>query len=224
MVKRIRLQKRDEKILEHIKRFRMTTAETLHGEFFDGKGEDAVTSTIRRLRAAQYIVSADLGPPNRRYYHLTAKSTRLLGLPSSFSCSLGEQALPIRHAILRFCCTGEDRHLLMPSEFSEEFPSCQEKRIPKEPYYLDSKNGVTRLSFLMPDLGAEAGRIVRKCRRAFSVRREIEGFKTLIQGDAFSVTVLTARNSKRDAIIAALKRAESFSDPVSVVVVPDMIL
>ena len=222
MVKNIQLQDRDMKILQHIERFRITTASVLHTMFYDGKEVDAVTSTVRRLRQADYVSSAKLKPPRRFYYYLTHRTTRMLGLPASFAASLGEQALPTRYAVLRFCCRDEYRQLLRPSEFAEEFPGCCDKHIPKEPYYYDSDGDVPRLSYLMVDLGADAGRIIRKCRRVFGERLKVKGFRSLIEGDAFSVTVLTQQESKKAAIEAAQKRASDFSYPIRIEVIPEL--
>ena len=222
MVKSIQLQDRDLKILSHIERFRITTATVLHSMFYEGKAADAVTSTVRRLRQADYISSAKLKPPRRFYYYLTHRTTRMLGLPTSFAESLGEQALPTRYAILRFCCREEYRQLLRPSEFAEEFPECCDKHIPKEPYYYDNDGDAPRLSYLMVDLGADAGRIIRKCRRVFGERLKVTGFRSLIEGDAFSVTVLTQQESKKAAIEAARQRASDFGYPVRIEVIPEL--
>ena len=223
MVTRVRLQERDREILEHIRRFRMTTPEVLHRLFFSENKLDAVTSTIRRLRKADYLASADLEPPRRCYYHLTSRAVRLMGLPASLGRSLGEQALPTRYAILLFCCTHDkERHLLRVDEFQQEFPDCQSKNIPKEPYYFDDDDGATRLAFIMVDLGADAGRIVRKCRKAIGERRKVTGFRSLIQDDAFQLTVLTGRQTKKQAIEAAKKRSEKFTGRLRVEVIEEL--
>lgn len=222
MVKKIELQERDLLILNHIKRYRMSTNRVLHQLFFDGRAMDAVSSTVRRLRSADYIGSATLKPPRQFYYHLTNRSTRMLGLPNSFAGSLGEQALPTRYFVLLFCCDEESREVLTPSEFAEEFPDCSDKHIPKEPYFFDSEGRVPRLSYLMADLGADSGRIIRKCRRVFGERLKVEGFRKLIEDDAFSVTILTQQASKKSAIESARKRAPDFEYPVRVEVVPEL--
>lgn len=223
MVKRIRLQERDKAILEHIQRYRMTTTDVLHSQFFPDNGEDAVHSTLRRLRGAEYVSSADLAPPKRKYYHLTPRGARLLGLPASYGRPLGEQALPIRFATLLFCCGAKQPRPVMESkEFIEEFPDCVDSSIPKEPYYFDETDGVARLAFIIVDLGAEAGRTVRKCRKAYGEREKLQGFREVIKGDAFLVTVLTSRESKKSAIESALARAKDFKRPVRIEVVEQL--
>jgi len=222
MVVRIQLQERDFRILEHIERYRMTTACVLHAFFYAGKGQDAVTSTLRRLRHAGYIESKSLAPPRRVYYHLSSRGARLLGVPANHGEALGEQALPTRYSILRFCCNGEERQVLRTGEFAVEFPECVSKGLPHEPYYYDNVDGVPRLSLMMVDLGAEAGRIIRKCRRVFGERLKVKAFRELIEEDAFSVTVLTPRESKKTAIDAARKRATNFPYPIRVEVVPKL--
>ncbi len=223
MVKKIRLQPRDLGILEHIARFHMTTMAVLHQQFFVGKGKDAVTSTLRRLRNAGYIETAELKPPRYFYYRLSNKSTQLLGLPESFAKPLGEQGLPTRYAVLRFCCLqGEYRQLYRPTEFSEEFPDCKSAKIPCEPYYLDGDGDAPRLAYIMVDLGAEAGRIVRKCRKVIGTRMQVAGFRSLIEDDAFLITVLTARDSKRDSILAAQARTKDFPHPIRVEAIQEL--
>lgn len=222
MVKRIQLQDRDLAILEHIARYRMTTIDVLHSVFFARNERDAVNSTIRRLRAAEYVASASLSAPRRCYYHLANRGAKLLGISASKARALGEQALPSRYAILNYCCAEESRDVLLPSDFAKEFPDCVQKGVAKEPYYYDDANGVARLSFLMIDHGADAGRIIRKCRRVFGERLKIEAFRELIEGDAFSVTVLTSRETKKQSIEAARKRAEDFPYPIRIEVVSEL--
>lgn len=222
MVKRIQIQERDHTILEHIDRYRMTTTDVLHSLFFDGKAKDAVRSTLRRLQGAEYISSASLAPPRRCYYHLASRGARLLGVSQSHADALGEQALPTRYAVLSFCCSGKERKVLRTGEFAEEFPDCVYKGLPNEPYYYDDATGVPRLSYIMVDLGADAGRIIRKCRRVFGERLKIKAFHELIKDDAFSVTLLTSRESKKKAIDAARKRASDFPYPIRVETVSEL--
>ncbi|TWU64519.1 hypothetical protein V7x_00630 [Crateriforma conspicua] len=222
MVKRIRLQHRDHAILRHIARYRMTTAETLHEMFFAGKGADAVTSTLRRLREADYVCSSDLAPPRRCYYRLTARATRAIGVAPSLSRPLGEQALPIRYAVLRHCSKSK-RQFLTADEFCSEFSECVATGLPNEPYCLHDDGESPGLVFLLVDLGADVGRIVRKCRKALGERKRILGFRDLIEGKAFSVNVLTARDEKRVALQTALERDNSITDAVSVSVVNDFV-
>ena len=222
MVKSIELQERDMAILEHVSRFRMSTVPILRVRFYEDKEEDAVHSTVRRLVGGGYLASAKLKPPRRVYYHLTGKAVRMMGLPSSLGNSLGEQALPTRYSVLCFCCRGTYREPLLPLEFEEEFPECIDKRIPKEPYYYDNEGKAPRLSYLMIDLGADSGRIIRKCRRVFGERLKVQGFRSLIEGDAFSVTILTQQESKKRSIELARKRASDFTHPVRVEVVSEV--
>lgn len=223
MVKRIQLQPRDEDILEHVRRYRITTLDVLHRELFTGKGRDAVTSTLRRLRSANLLTTEELKPPRYRYYRLTKEAARSFGLSVGFGMPLGEQALPSRYAMLCYCCLGsERRQVLTADEFKEEFPDCDSATLPKEPYYLDTEGVVPRLAFVSVDLGADAGRIIRKCRKFVGERMKQAGFRELIKDDAFLITILTARKRKQSTILAAKRRAKNFPYPVRVEVVPEL--
>ena len=68
----------------------------------------------------------------------------------------------------------------------------------------------------------DAGRIIRKCRKAVSARLKTKGFRALIQDQAFLVTVLTSRQSKKEAIAAAYERLEKFNHPIRIEVVPEL--
>lgn len=198
----------------------MTTAETLHETFFAGKGADAVTSTLRRLRAGDYVCSSDLAPPRRCYYRLTQRATRAIGVAPSLSRPLGEQALPIRYAVLRHCSKSRCQ-FLTADEFCSEFSECVSSGLPNEPYCLQDDEESLGLVFLLVDLGADVGRIIRKCRKALGERKKISGFRDLIEGKAFKANVLTARAEKRVALQTALERDDSITDAVSVSVVDD---
>lgn len=224
MVASIRLQARDEAILKHIERYRLTTASVLHESLFAGKGRDAVTSTLRRLRRGNLVASQELAPPRQRYYHLTAQAARLRGLPASYARPLGEQALPTRYAILRFCCDGDEpREVMRPGEFRHMFADCQASHLPLEPYYFDVDGPTTRLGLLVVDLGADARRIVRKFRKLIGQRERVAGFRSLIRDDAFVITILTAREAKKGAIVVARQRAKDLSCRIRVEVVPSFI-
>lgn len=222
MVRRIQIQERDHSILEHIERYRMSTPGVLKAKVFKDLKPEAMKSCMRRLREAGYVATAPLSPPRHLYYHLANRGAHLLGVSTKHAKPLGEQALPTRLAVLSFCCGPNGSEVLTASEFKEEFSDCLSKGVPVEPYYYDAQSGAPRLSFIMVDMGADAGRIIRKCRKAFGERMKVAGFRSLIEEDAFSVTVLTPRESKKAATIAALKRAKDFHHPIRIEVVPEL--
>ncbi|MEN1681428.1 MAG: hypothetical protein AAGJ46_17750 [Planctomycetota bacterium] len=187
----------------------MTTAEVLHQLFFRGRGTEAVRSTVRRLRHAGYLQTGDLTATKRQYLRLSKLGTRVLGIPASFCRPLGEQALIGRYAVLAYCCAAaSNRLLLQPDEFEEEFADCVSKGLPNEPYSLEQSDGRTRLAYLLVGYGADAGRVVRKCQRAYVMRQRVDGFCKLLADDAFIVTVLTAEPTKKEAVLAAASRNE----------------
>lgn len=103
----VQLQDRDERILDHIARYRLTLRPVLDHVFFD-PGSTGAGNVLQRLLGAGLIVARDGLPGRRRYYQLTAKGAA--GRVSQERTKpMRAQALRSALAVLWFCHMLETR-------------------------------------------------------------------------------------------------------------------
>ncbi len=120
MAKRItkhpRLVDRDYDILDHLRRYRLTTREVLHRLFFADCEPNAVTKVTSRLVDHGFLNRYELYT-GRSYYVIGPESAKLLGISLKKCKPLGTQALPREYGILLFCCmTPTPRERLLVSD------------------------------------------------------------------------------------------------------------
>ncbi|MBI3782849.1 MAG: hypothetical protein HY270_05545 [Deltaproteobacteria bacterium] len=158
----IRLNERDMQILSHLRRYRLSTIEVLHGLFFPDTREDAVKSTLKRLKGENYVASQKLFPRgNEVYYHLAPAAVPALGISPASSLKPSEKYVFEAYAQLLFCCTGDaHRPRFSQDEFEECFPGFINQapdfanRFQYDAYYLDiDEHGMRRLGRILVDRG-----------------------------------------------------------------------
>lgn len=92
---------RDEKILEHLGRYRISLRPILERLFFEGRTSGNV---MQRLLKAGRVHSRE-GLPNRiRYYQLSASEARKRSVPTGRTEPFAAQALNVHLGVLWFCC------------------------------------------------------------------------------------------------------------------------
>lgn len=95
------MNERDEKILDHIGRYRVSLRRVIAQHFFNGGN---CGNVLQQLLESKRIVShAGLGGP-LRYYQLTLGEARHRGLPQDRGRRLGPRALETHLTLLWFCC------------------------------------------------------------------------------------------------------------------------
>lgn len=214
------LQPRDREILTHVSRYRLTTPEVVHRLFFADRGMEAAKSVLKRLNGS-FLRSRPLFG-KRRYYQLSPAGAALSGQPDEAAQPLGTNALPARFGVLEYCCLGfpSERPRFTRSEYAESFPELQD--LPFADYYLDIHKGVTRLGRIIVELGGDHLRFLRKVREYMTRDTRCRPFAEMVRQDRFVLALVTAEESKRDAIIAAIERQPP-AVPVRVECVPDLI-
>jgi hypothetical protein len=160
----VRLQDRDEQILQHLRRYRIATPEALNHLFFPNQTEEAMKSTLKRLRRTDspYIESAKLYPRgNQVYYHLAPAGAAHVGVSEKMACPVEQEALVRLLGQMLFCCVGPRlRPKFTAEEFSRSFPgvlvpdSRLAQRFPYDGYFLDvDEDGVRRLGRMLVENG-----------------------------------------------------------------------
>ncbi|RMG58900.1 MAG: hypothetical protein D6717_02195 [Gammaproteobacteria bacterium] len=97
----IALQERDQKILDHIGRYRITLRPVLDQVFF-AKDSSGCGNVLRRLTNAGLVTAREGLPSRRRYYQLTAKGAEGR-VPLGRTKPMRAQALRSAIAVLWFC-------------------------------------------------------------------------------------------------------------------------
>lgn len=217
------LQDRDQAILAHVARYRLTTLETVHHLFFpEASSQEAAKTVLRRLRGT-HLQSRPLYL-RRVYYQLTAVAAQALGEPEEIAKPLGPQALPRAYSVLAYCCHGPaERPRLTRAEFAERYPALA-AAVPYNDFTMEpSAEGPQRLVRLLVDLGGAHQRLVRKCVGIIRKGHSTPALNEMLAANTFQLTILTAEVTKAQAIGRSLQAHPALRGrTVRVAVVPEV--
>lgn len=177
----LRLTERDHAILEHLKRYRLTTFQTLKKLFYPDHDESALKSTVyKRLIPGRYLETAPLTSTGKKYFHLGEFGADAVGLRDAAKPFRDAATLGRRFGVLVFCCHGPRglRPRFTLEEFDAFFPGWRE-RYPRLPhhfthndYFLDIDDmGDRRLGQILVD--TDGSDQLERCRAAFQTALEI---------------------------------------------------
>ena len=222
---------RDQAILEHVARYRITTNEILQNLFFEGARENT-KNVVKRLTKQDLLHSQPLYG-KKVYYQLTTAGAERVGLPREAAQALGSQSLRRCYGVLGFChqtneAQAKPRRRLAPGELAEAFPDLVENLSSEQhDYYLDHDGKTVRLGFIKVDYGGDHKGLLRHCRQFVTEKaRKTPVLKELVANELFVVAIVTGEESKRQAFYTALKqkplpvwtRVEVFPDLASVTI------
>jgi hypothetical protein len=204
-----RLQDRDREILEHVRRYRLSTPEVLHRLFFDDSKMNAVTKVTTRLTELEFLQNHPLFGTNR-YFTLGRRGARATGMAQKTVGPLGPQALYRDFGALAFfCLSNPPLRKFTVSELARNpsFASLLAPKIDSSHYYLDEFEKVIRLGHLWVEAGGPVDYVVRKVQQTIiAPRMSVPILANYIQTQRFVVTIVTCTESKRVAILEALKQ------------------
>ena len=220
-----RLQERDEDILEHVRRYRLSTPEVLHRLFFDDSERNAVTKVTTRLTELKFLENHPLFGANR-YFTLGSLGARAMGRTQKNVGPLGPQALYRDFGALEFFCRANPpRTNFTVSELARDpkFAPLLARKIDSSHYYLDVEDGVNRLGYLWVEGGGPIEHIVRKVQqKIIDPRMSVPILANYIQTRRFVVAVVTCTEAKRALIADALRQIATPAH-FRIEVVPDLI-
>ena len=200
------LTERDQEILEHVRRYRLTTTEALRKYFFPEAKAGAEKNVLRRL-VGDHLQARPLYA-KKVYYQLTPSAARTLGEPEEVAEPLGPQALVRVYGVFAFCCLGSrDKTVLTRREFISAFKEFAEQvDLTQSHYYLDYDSKTVRLGQIVVEQGGEYQRLITKCRRIIERGREIPGLQEIIADELMVIALILAEESKREALCAQLRK------------------
>lgn len=199
MVKRVELTSEDEKVLEHIHRFRITTPQVLAKLFYPAEAIEDVRYHYRELRRAGCVGVGQLYG-HQPYYYLTHHAA-LDYFNERDAGPLDEQRLIDAYAVVAFCCLGATlRQRLTLREFTHDFPDLLKPFPPSHGYYVDIDDAKTRLGLVKVDRAFNYQRSGLHLDRIVKERIKHPAWKRVIEHDDFVVTFVTAWPDKAKRI------------------------
>ena len=221
---------RDDAILEHLKRYHLTTPEVLHRLFFGTAGLNAVRKVTGRLTRMGKIRPCTLFE-QRKYFVLTPREAVRLGEHRSIGRKFEYQGLVNAAGVLWFCVATDTRKFT-PKEFAEQFPELVIPGVRSGNYYIDveetpegshpSQGRKSRMGFMLVDYGTSETTIVKKVRKIIARGYTRPAFARLIQRGNFVIAIIAPSRGKVEAIKAALLAEPPSPVRFRVEVVPEM--
>lgn len=200
------LTERDEEILKHVQRYRLTTTEALRRLFFPDAKPGGEKNVLRRL-VGDYLQPQPLYG-KRVYYQLTSSAAKKLAESEESTTPFGSQALVRLYGVLSFCCLGKTiKHVLTRTEFAKAFPPFADLLdLGQNHFYLDYDGKTARLGQILVEQGGEYQRLINKCRKIIERGRELPGFQEIIADELFVIAIVLAEDSKREMLNAQLRK------------------
>lgn len=204
----VRLKERDERILRHVSRYRVSVPDVLMRLFFAGQTEEAMKSTLKRLRRKEsaLLASAKLyARGNEVYYHLTPAGAASVGSSEKTAHALTDHEQLVRaFGQLLFCCGGEVlRPKFSAEEFDRAFPGMRvegsplARRFPYDAFFLDVDDiGTRRLGRVLIDNGG--AEVLFRARAA--VREDDEVLRQFVAEGRYTIAILVATESKAEQV------------------------
>lgn len=212
---------RDRQIIEHIRRYRLTTLEVLERVVLPSTSRNSLSKITNRLCVAGLLQKYTLVHPTK-YFVLGQISAHTIGIGEHRVAPLGPQSLPIEYAVLIYATLAKQPKIRQTQE--ELLADCPWLPIglAKAPHCLDVPNHV--LELVRVDLGGPADHVARKCAADLTRRRRIAEFTRLLQQQRFRLVVITATQGKASAVQQALDRHDWPAGlPIHLSIVPKLL-
>lgn len=211
---------RDEAILDHVRRYHLTTSDVLKRAFFPETNDAAVRKVVSRLTRERRLRPISLFD-NRKYYVLTAREAVARGEHRCIAQEFNYQGFVNAYGVLCFCMR-EGVEIFTVKEFEEKFPDLLLRGVRTRNYFIDRRGETNRLGFIHVDYGTNPERIARKVQRIIARGYTLPMFTKLIQGGRFVVAVLTSSVEKKTEIAQALAASPSPCAGIHLAVVPEL--
>ena len=189
-------------VLEHTRTYRMTLPAAVAKLF--GIETDIALELLETLHAAGMLAKAPL-TPWQDYYYLQEKAAQVSTVQPEHCMPLVGESKVVAYAVLSFCCMSD---VYRPRITAVQFRSRLEPLFrdgPKTNYYTEGKRlGYIRVETSHNSKG-DSSRVIERCRKDIHQRcawkkGSSPQFQALVAAGNFTVTYLTAFQSKADRI------------------------
>lgn len=213
----VRVTDRDQDILDHVTRHRITTREAVQRLFLSDHELNAATKVLRRLVRADYLADGTLPDGQTKYWRLSPSYVNARGLHPYNAKPLNFGPAIEHFGVLAFCCLRDTtRHLYTREEFRERFPDHYDERLLRSHYYLDTdKHGVERLGLIVVDAGRrDEMRWIRRFRQLYQRRLSLPGFRKRLRDPdiLFLIAVVVPTEGKKAALARSIAQSEQNGD------------
>ncbi len=204
----IKLQDRDNEILDFIARYRMATREILHRRFFDDSELNAVTKVTTKLVDANYLLSYPLYG-NAKYFVLGTIGAKARGIPPRVAKPIGPQSLLIQYGLLEYCQEqNSHRERLTVSDMQKLYAAIVQRGIDSANYVTDATGELTKLQFVRVDGGGPADHVIRKIRLDMATRNTNAMCSALNANSRFEIVCVTYSKSIAEQIEGRLAKED----------------
>ena len=194
---------RDEMVLDHIARNRITTHPVLQQACMPNLGSSAVRKITARLCRTGCLAKVEFRQ-RRSYFTLSLRQTKARGLPFGWSQPLGAIALPKEYAVLQYTCEANaKRKRLSLKELTTVLPDI-DQQVFAAAHCLDESTQPPAMELIRVDLGGKPDHVARKCYQDVQRRRGFTLIEQMIKSGHFRLVVITASGQKARVIKAAL--------------------
>ena len=225
--RRSRLTDRDLSFFEATDRYTIVTRDAIENlACFEGAGNHAVRTVLRRHLGARFIASQTLYGKKKCYY-LTTRGLNAIGGGTGTGKHLSEQPKIRAFAALSFCLRDSiRRHLLTRAEFREFFPDLA-AGVRRVFHYIDNEGPVKRLSFIRVDYGKtetiKLDQLIAYLRRDIRKMLLTPAAVPYVDAGQLQLTVLTAFQQKAERLERTIQDVElSLALPVRIHVIPEL--
>lgn len=213
------LPEREQAIIDHVARYRVTTVDVLHEKFFP---ELQSVKSVRKI-AARMIADGWLDrfqAVSRRNLYVLGRNFEQPRAKQGTTACFSEQSLLTAVAILYFCVRHRHRRLTVPELLKVDKRLCQ-TGLNNSPYYVEQRENQLGLSLLLVDRDSPVRRLTWKVKRLVGQRKRHDGFHAWMLDQRFSITILTAFAEKQQQLIQAFSAHAEPLAKVRVALVPE---
>jgi len=204
------MDKLNQNILDHIFRYRISTAGIIQKLFFKDLTIQDVKKHLKELKHTGYIGNAQL-TPYEYYYFLTEKTAQSLYSKTGkqFAGYLSDHYLGKTYAMLMFCCNGENkRQKFTFDEIQSSFFYAD--RIGTNKYYSEIIDGKEMIGEIKIDRGFNYRRVDQRLGSIINKKLKYDNWQLIIHEGHFMISIITPWEKKaeklREGIISARKQ------------------
>lgn len=216
--------RRDNSILKHIYRMRLSTPEIVHQMYFPDATLNAVSQVMKRHAARRSVNSYPLWG-KRIYWTLGSRWIRSHGVSRRRTLPIGEQALPVEYGVLIYCCRNPDgivRKRLLPHELQKPYPWFPDSML-HHPFCLEHGSSTRRLAAIRVEASSSTEHIIEKHLQVLYRWRQVAEFDQLFRDDGFMFVNITPTVEAAERLDHATQQIPDYPPASSFMDLPELV-